>query len=220
MRADTYEAWQPPTLPATWQIDLGTTVDIDYGGIAGHTLGSSGVATKMETSADASSWSSLSSEFIPEDDSPLVFLDATRSHRHVRISMTGAGSMPKLASIYIGKSLTVQRGVQPGFRPPNLSRKFVLENAMSKGGQFLNQNIRRRGVETNPQFKFLDEDWYRTFFDPFVIEAAKFPFFFAWNPQYRPREVAYAWSGQPIMPSYHTSTHFQVGLDLVGIGYI
>lgn len=40
LRPDTAAYWQPSALPATWVLDLGALSDVDYVGIAGHTIGS------------------------------------------------------------------------------------------------------------------------------------------------------------------------------------
>jgi hypothetical protein len=53
LRPDTAEYWQPTSLPATWLIDLGSTKTIDYIGIAGHTLGSSGSTLRTMFTLDA-----------------------------------------------------------------------------------------------------------------------------------------------------------------------
>jgi len=49
---DTGTYWQPSALPATWVVDLGAVVDIDYVGLAGGTLGSSGAAVSVSAGAD------------------------------------------------------------------------------------------------------------------------------------------------------------------------
>lgn len=52
LRPDTAEYWEPESLPATWTVDLGSARDIDYVGIAGHTLGSNGAALEVRLSED------------------------------------------------------------------------------------------------------------------------------------------------------------------------
>lgn len=52
LRPDTAEFWEPAALPATWIADLGSQLPVDYVGIAGHTLGSSGASVEIRLSPD------------------------------------------------------------------------------------------------------------------------------------------------------------------------
>lgn len=52
LRPDTAAYWQPSVLPATWQLDLGALRDIDYVGIAGHTIGSNLAAVGVSLGED------------------------------------------------------------------------------------------------------------------------------------------------------------------------
>src|SRR5262245_11047637 len=94
LRPDTFEFWEPTSLPATWVVDLGTGRDVDYVGVVA-TLGSSGCAIEVETSDGsfagsplAQVWEDFGSAIAPGDDSPLMFLDDSRSCRFVRITIT------------------------------------------------------------------------------------------------------------------------------------
>jgi hypothetical protein len=51
LRPDTGEYWQPSALPATWVLDLGTTRNVDYVGIAAHTIGSLGLSVGVALGA-------------------------------------------------------------------------------------------------------------------------------------------------------------------------
>ncbi len=52
LRPDTAEFWQAAGLPATWDLDLGSLQSIDYVGLAGHTIGSSGATVSCKVSTD------------------------------------------------------------------------------------------------------------------------------------------------------------------------
>jgi hypothetical protein len=202
LRPDTAEAWAPTALPATWQVDLGAARDIDYIGIAGHTLGSSAVSVEPETSLDAAAWVPLSIDTLPTNDSPIMFLDDSRSARHIRLTLTGGSVMPQIAVVYIGAVLTMEREIEAPFTPINLSRQTVLHRSLSRGGQFLGQGFRRNGVTGSARFQYLSPDFYRDEFDPFVEHARSLPYFFGWNPADYPEECAYVWSDRDIAPSY------------------
>lgn len=209
LQPDTATYWEPTALPATWQIDLGATRSVDYVGIAGHTIGSSGCTVEVETSLGdfigsppVQVWTDLSTGIMPADDAPLLFLDDSRVARYVRLTITGGAVMPRIAVIYAGEILAMEREIEAPYTPMNLSRQTVLHRSLSKGGQFLGQGFRRNGVTGSAKFRHLDPDWYRSEFDPFVEHARNLPFFFAWYPEQYTSEVAFAWADKDIVPSY------------------
>jgi hypothetical protein len=220
LRPDTAEYWEPSALPATWQVDLGAARDIDYIGIAGHTLGSNAVSVEPETSLDAAAWVPLSIDTLPTNDSPIMFLDDSRSARHIRLTLTGVSAMPQIAVIYIGEVLAMEEEIiGAGFMPLTMSRQTVLHRSMSRGGQFLGQGIRRNGVTGTANFEFLTPAWYRSEFDPFVEHARQFPYFFGWCPELYPAEVGYVWTGVDIIGSYSGKKDWmQVKWNMQGIG--
>jgi hypothetical protein len=220
LRPDTAEFWLPSALPATWQIDLGTTREIDYVGIAGHTIGSSGAAVLAETSMDNVVWSGFASGIAPADDAPLLFLDDVRSARYMRAQITGGTVMPRIAVIYIGDVLEMEREVNgSGFTPITLSRQTVLHRSLSSSGQFLGQGFRRNGVVGSASFRHLDPDWYRENFDPFVAHARSLPYFFGWWPEQYPEEVGFVWTDKDISGSYMGIRELmQVSWNMNGIG--
>lgn len=227
LRPDTAEFWQPTSLPATWTVDLGTSRDVDYVGIAGHTLGSSGCAVKVETSdrsvagsPSAQVWTTFALEISPGDDAPLLFLDDSIIARDVRLTITGGSTMPQIGVVYAGEVLAMQRPIYGGHSPMTLSRETILTRNLSRGGQFLGQSFRRHGMSGSASWRHLEPDWYRDNFDPFVKAARQYPFFFAWRPADYPLEVAYAWVLDDIRPSNMGLRGFmQVGINMHGIGH-
>ena len=214
---DTAQYWKPSAMPATWELDLGGLVDLDYIGIATGSIGSGGCAAKWETSSDRSSWSLFSLEQIPGDDAPLVFHDASRTARYVRLTLQGV-TPPQVGPIYVGELLAMPRPPQAPFKPPSLSRTTELQATMSRGGQFFGQNVRSRGFDTSVGFKLLDAAWMRSHFRPFILAAERFPYFFIWHPQAYPLEVGFAWSEDPIHPQHDTFDLMSVSWRMRGIG--
>lgn len=155
----------------------------------------------------------------PGDDSSLLFMDTSRLRRYLKLTLAGAGAAPKIASVYAGQLLAMERGLALGFRPPTLSRRTTLKAPVSRGGQILMQSVRKHGLESEAQFSHLTQAWYRSYFDPFVKHARLgLPYFFAWNPQDFPLEVGYMWTEQDISPSYAQIDRFDVSWKMVGIG--
>ncbi|MCH8172658.1 MAG: hypothetical protein IIA70_05030 [Proteobacteria bacterium] len=174
----------------------------------------------VEHSPDNSAWTPFASALAPVTDAPILFLDVSLSRRYWRITLTGVGDPPKIAVIYIGEVLVVQRSIYGGHSPAVLSRDTTLYQNMSDGGQFLGQYVKRRGVNGNVSLRHLKAGWYRANFDPFVKAAREFPFFFAWRPVDWPLEVAYGWADADIRPSnMGIRDLMQVNFDFKGVGY-
>jgi hypothetical protein len=201
LRPDTFEYWLPTAMPATWTINLGAMKDVDYVGIASHQCGSLGVTVRIDTSPDGTVWTQFASNVLPSDDGPLLFLDALRSVRFVKLTLTGATS-PRIAAIYTGVILAMAKAVTGGFKPIPLARQSTLKQSMSRGGQFLGQSFQRNGIATDANFTQLPAAWVRQYFDPFSKSARLYPYFFAWNPQQAPLEVGYVWTRSDIVPAY------------------
>jgi len=220
LRPDTAEFWAPTALPATWEVDLGALRDFDYVGIAGHSLGSCGCTLNVASRAIASdAWTTFGTDVLLTEDGPLMALDALRTHRYLRLSISGGTLMPVIASIYAGIALAMERPIYGGVSPITLSRATVLARSLSNGGQFLGQGFRRHGVESSATFRHLSASWYRANFDPFVRSARRFPFFFAWRPATYSKEVAYAWCGNDIHPeNMGVNSLMSVSFSMQGIG--
>src|SRR5918996_5864065 len=113
LRPETWEYWEPTALPATWTLDLGSVKQVDYVGLAGHTIGSSGSTVKIETSIDNSVYTLFSAQVLPADDRAILFLDSQRSAKYVRVTLIGA--LAKLGVLNTGLILKMQKGVIGGY---------------------------------------------------------------------------------------------------------
>lgn len=217
----TYTGWKPNALPATWQIDAGTAQDVDYVGIAAHTLGSSFCTVKVQYSDNGSDWLDASSPHEPNDDSPILFLFDEQEARYWRIYVDSTGSpsdIPFVGVIYIGKALAMQRAIYGGHSPVTLSRETTIRPTVSERGQWLGRSIIRGGLVGSWTWRHLNADWYREHFDRFVKAARERPFFIAWRPETFPTEVAYCWTQKDIVPSNMGIKDFmQVTVEAVGV---
>lgn len=221
LRPNTHEFWQGSELPATMTIDLGSHQNVDYVGLAAHTIGSDGQAVLVEYSADNSTWFTFAASLNPTTDAPIMFIDTSVARRYWRITFTGTGAVPKLAVVYIGEVLLLPRPIYAGHSPAPLSRDTILIQNMSDGGHFLGQYVRRHGVNGSVSLRHLKAQWYRDKFDRFVRAAREFPYFFTWRPLTFDKEVAYAWTEANIKPSNMGVKDFmQVRFNFQGVGHV
>lgn len=217
----TYESWKPDALPATWRIDAGAAVSVDYVGIARHTLGTDGASVKPQWSDNDSVWNDITgiAAHAPADDGQILFLFAAESHRYWRIEVTGS-TIPSISVVFIGVALAMERPIYGGHSPLDLSRTTVIRPLRSERGQFLGRSIVRGGFAADFSWQHLTPTFYRTEFELFVEDALRFPFFLAWRPSTFTESVGYVWSGQDIAPSNMGTGKglMQVSLSVEGLG--
>lgn len=215
----TYQFWRPTELPAWWQADLGDIAEVNYIGIAAHTLGSSVCTYTLQYSADESLWLDATAGSIPANDRPIMELFSPTEARYWRLYIEGEGTMPIIGVIYIGKVLEMLRPIYAGHTPITLARQTTISTNASEAGQWLGRSIRRDGVATSASFRHLTAAWVRTELDPFIKSARLYPFFWAWRPQTYPNEIGYVWVNSDIQPSnMGIRDLMQVSFSMEGIG--
>ncbi len=229
LRPDTAEYWEPTSLPATLTIDFGQQRAVDYVGISpGHTLSSAGCSLLVEWSDGvqvgsplALAYTPFSDSIAPDDDSAIMLLDTIVSARYLRLYVSGGTVMPRIPVVYAGQVLVMPRPIYGGQSPMSLSRETELKHSLSRGGQFLGQDFQRHGqVGTGGPWRHLSPSWYRTYFEPFVQAARRYPFFYAWRPEDFPEDVSFAWSTGDIRPSTMGLRNFmQVSFEMRGLGH-
>lgn len=215
LRPDTYEYWLPPSLTATHETDIGADVSVSAIGLAAHTLGTAGSTLVVETQLNAGSWITFgAASHAPTNDRPIVLFDSPRTIDRVRMTITGT-TVPRIGVLYVGPTLTMQKGLQIGWRPPTLNRRRSPKASISRGGQFLGQDYYDQGYKSNPSFKGLDATWYHTNFDPFADSTE--PYFFVGRPDAFPDDVVYAWHSKDMDPQYTSSYQVSISWELDGM---
>lgn len=230
-RETTWERWKPAALPATLDITSATVTDVDYAGIAAHTLGSNGctVAVQYAYSLDENDpayfqaineqeQASLTLDFAAQEydviEGPYATIETLVPADDSAIMAlfpeapakywrlnVSGVTAPTIGVVYLGKALAMPRSIYGGHSPITLSRQTTIRPNQSEKGQWLGRSIVRQGVAASYKWEHLTADWYRAEFDPFVQDARKYPFFIAWKPSTFPKEVAYGWVNEDIRPS-------------------
>lgn len=122
------------------------------------------------------------------------------SVRRIRITVTGTGDS-EIGVIYAGVALQVQQSIYGGVSPIPLSRVTQYRNSRTESGEWIGRTIKSQGLTGQIKFDKLFDDWYREYFDPFVVSAIQKPFFFSWRPSDFPDEAVYCWTDSDIKPS-------------------
>jgi len=209
LRVETLEWWQMELLPATWEVEFGAVVELDYSLLVGFDL--AGIDVLLETNNgdvdtdDDFIWEIFARLGNQDDDSPMMFMDTLRQAQRMRYTLTettdASGEMPKVAVIYAGQMLAMQRPTYSGVTPPMLARATEMYSGMSRNGHFLGQDFKRHGVEPAASFTNLTSAWIHSHFDPFSKAARSRPFAYAWRPSAFPADVVYAWATADIRPA-------------------
>ncbi|MDA0780679.1 MAG: discoidin domain-containing protein [Rickettsiales bacterium] len=183
--------WKPTSQDSYLEFDMGSATTIDYIGIAGHNCGTQGNTINIQY-WDGASWQTIDT-ITPTDDSVILFLFESQNRQIFKIEFTG-GSVPSVASIFMGVQLVMERQLYGGHTPIIFAKQHVIRPNISETGQYLGRSVVREGAFLRADFPNLTAAWVRTNILPFIEDAVDNPFFFAWRPTSYPDEVCYCWT--------------------------
>ena len=186
----TYERWRPTTIPAAWQLDLGSAKICNYCAIAAHTLANHLIYVQRSPNG-LDPWTTVHS-FTPTDNSPIIVMFADVSSQHWRV-LVQTGAIPSIGVVYFGGMERMPNRIEVGISPISLSRRTIYSGNTSEGGNWLGRSIKRTGKVGQIPLKAIPRDWYISNLDP-MIQAMRYqPFFFASCPKAMPWDVSYCW---------------------------
>lgn len=202
-------------------IQTGSTDLIDYVGIAGHNIGSSGSGIKLEDIEPSPNIPLLDPGFLyPDDDSPLILRFIPSDYATLKISIDVNSEAPRIAVIYVGKLLVLERGIKIDVThvPITFGRRTSVVNGMSETGNFLGRIVLSESRKSRAEFFGFTPDFYRQQVDPFLDAARETPFFWSWAPTAYPLETGYSWLLSDAEPEV-SPDHLRIGLmlDMAGI---
>mgnify|MGYP003635011658 FL=1 len=204
---NTWERWALADGAVTLLLQTTAASTINYIAMAAHNLftaGTTRINIQVSTTV-GSGWFTVCDQSIISNAPIFCSLDDYLNIVEVRITFTG-GTSREIGVVYAGESLIMQRGLFSGHNPINLSSMTEYRNAMSDSGQFLGRRIKRKGQQSSFAWANLTDDWYREYFQPFVVSAKTTPFFIQWRPDYQPLECAFGYTTADISPSNQGGT--------------
>ncbi len=204
------------------------TIDlIDYIGIAKHNLGTSGMAVSVEVLSGGIDdspqvWVEVFEPVLLATDAPAILRFEPQAINSIRLriqpSAQSPAPFPRIAVMYVGKLLVLQRRIYVGHTPFTMGRVTTVVNGRSESGNFLGRIILGEMTQTKVELHNLTPDWYRAYMEPFLLVAQETPFFFAWRPSTYVREVGYAWlTSDPTPSNERNNGMMQVSLEMAGI---
>jgi len=197
----TWDRFASTGASSTLTISLITPKTCDYIAIAGlnlHTAG--GTLTIQTATTSGGAYSTVATITSSTRSTAALSSFSSRTVGGIKLIWSGGTGQKTAAVVFAGLKLAMQRPQYAGVKPLSLISNTGYTPQTSDSGQFLGRQIVRQGVKASASFRHLDDDWYRTNFDPFARHAIKNPFFFAWNPDEDPAGVIYAWAESDIQP--------------------
>lgn len=188
----TYDHWRPGSLPAWIRGTLPAAEDVDFLGIAAHTLGSTGCTFVLQY-YNGTTWVDCHEPMTTIDDNVImVFFDTVFSSQFRLYIYNGA--QPVIGVLYVGRAFVFPQKFYVGHTPVNFNRNTRVRNNLSDGGLDLGRSIMRDGVTAQFEVKHLSASWVRNTLVPALDIMDTEAFFFAWRPGTYPSEVAYVWN--------------------------
>ena len=195
----TYNAWRPDAMPATWEVDAGAAVSVDYCGIGAHDIGTSEAAVIVEY-WDGAAWEEVASTE-PDSDAALLLLFPAVTAQRWRIRLTGS-TAPRIGNIRFGAVTKLPR--QSTFAPAlpiTESEQFTYNVNASATGEWLGRSVVANGLQFTVSVDFMPETFAASEWADFRrhCNEGDATFFIAPKPINYPREVAYAWPLQTVL---------------------
>lgn len=190
-----------------------SAAEIDYVGIARHNLAQSGLEVRIRfDGVTVFPYAPVS------ETQALLYLFEVAAPSTVEIDIRGATNPAKIAVLYIGKSLRLQRRIYVGHTPITYGRDRTAVNGVSQSGEYLGEIVLNETLSTTVALQNLTPLWYRENLDPFIAQNPRRPCFYAWRPGTYPAEVAYCWlQGNPRPVNQRPNGMMQISFNLRGI---
>lgn len=187
----TWNFWQPSSVPAHQTLDYGSAVSCDGACIAAHDAHLYGATLSVQSSTDNVTWTTRGTNS-PATGDTIFFLFPAVSARYWRIAITGATC--RVAVIMIGTRLTFPNSPLSGHTPFHHSWESEMLTNVSDGGQFLGDRVLKTGSKFSVNAGSVERDFVENN-SMFAVFERHFnnggSFAYCGSPQYTPKDCAY-----------------------------
>jgi hypothetical protein len=136
----------------------------------------------------------------------------------LRMAPSVLGIPPQLAVMYAGKLLQLERRIYVGHRVLSFNRRATVVTGLSEEATFLGRLVLGETNEATLDIKNATPAFYRSDIEPWLRDATRRPFFFAWRPFDYPAEVGFCWlSADAQMTNQRSNGMVQVSASLRGV---
>lgn len=213
--------------------DLGSSKTINCIGVARHNLKSSKGLLKVFSSTVGTSgpWTARQRPGGYEvfgnsnaGDDSTVFNELTEfTAQYIKIEFdwlagADANSITYVGLLSLGYWLEIPIGMPVGFIQPRWGDRDEFIVNRSIGNEFVGMAVTEKPRQATIEFRNIDVSWFDTYWDDFVTDMKKAPFFFLWNIDDRPEEAMLCWPMKRIEPPKYTKkTRCSVSLKVEGL---
>lgn len=174
----------------TITVTFGSAQEVDYLGIARHTLGTEAATCELQY-WDGAAWQ-VETSFAPADNDIILVLFNPRSATQWRLEITSTNPA-RIGVLNIGKRTDMEQGIFVGHTPEKLNRQVQTYGGITENGNFLPSNVVRQGTRSQISVTHIRRAFVLSEINLFMRHAEKkLPFFWAWNPTQYPDHAVWA----------------------------
>ena len=187
---------------------------VDYIGLARHNLNQPGLTITVKFNGAIV----LGPAAVTQSQAQLLLFENARPSL-IEIVIAGAGEPPKIAVVYAGQSLKLERNIYVGHTPITYGRERNIINGVSQSGEWLGSIVLNEVKKTSVSLSNLTPQWYRNNLDRFFAMSPRKPCFWAWRPGTYPAEVGYCWvDGNPQPVNQRANGMMEISWNFTGVG--
>lgn len=198
---DTYSRYKPASGAVVAKFQLSESMSVDYVAIGAHNIGTHDDGVEITVSYAAAVGGALTEidTITPTDNEAIMLTFASVTAAEIAIETNATTSGLEIGVVYAGAALVMPVALYGGHNPIDLSGEIEYQSVMSDSGQFLGRTIIRKGASTSYAWQFLEPEWVRSTFKPFMKSAQRLPFFIKWRPDMF-ETAAYCYTDKDIKP--------------------
>ncbi len=198
-------------------VDMGSATTVDYWALAFHDMADNSATIKPQYSSGSTSpfnWSDLDTVQTPSANNEMIFRPVTSVNvRYYRFEITSTGNASFIGAVAMGQSLTLQRPLMSPFVTPYHGRNKKIMNSITEGGNFVGKSVYRNGYQFEIDQRNVTPAWVSSNWEALADHVEIKPFFFLYDYEDAPTEVAFCWTNGINNPTYNADAYMDFSLD-------
>lgn len=201
------------TTTQTITIENTSVSSVDYLGIARHNLNQAGLTLTIKFDGVAV----VGPVSVSETQAQLLLFEQA-SPSTIELVIEGASNAAKIAVVYVGLSLELERNIYVGHTPITYGRNRNVINGVSQSGEWLGEVVLNETLSTSVELNNLTPLWYRNNLDRYFKQKPRKPCFWAWRPDTYSTEIGYCWvEGNPRPVNARSNGMMDISWNFKGI---
>lgn len=172
-------------------------------GIIGQPSGTCQVLLQKETGVGTGVYSTIDSTIVQSTQAIFYreFTPLVLNGERLRMTFINAGgSQLYIRDFAVGSALRFPLGQHADIAPPSLGSGFVITNTQSVNGSILGRQTRRSEKTATIMLEPVSDAWVRASWEPFTRHAAREAFYWSWDYELHPQDVAFCAATDIVAP--------------------